>query len=147
MLPLEAILAIPTGRRSGSRHPQPYVQNFTIPGEHLSVISNTLLGDMGGRDQYGRRPSHGCSVFNRYDLTVVIRFSMTVPVTIKNEKRPGADPFCSNNLRPFSREAISHLSVPHKMISESPACLNCANGVRGSFAGPLVKSTYVKLSQ
>src|ERR1035438_4644182 len=38
------------------------------------------------------------------------------------------------------------LSVPHKMISESPACLNCPNGVRGSFAGPLVKSTYVKLT-
>ena len=38
------------------------------------------------------------------------------------------------------------LSVPHKMISESPACLNCSNGVRGSFAGPLVKSTYVKLT-
>jgi len=32
------------------------------------------------------------------------------------------------------------------MISESPACLNCSNGVRGSFAGPLVKSTYVKLT-
>jgi hypothetical protein len=31
---------------SGSHHPQPYLQNFTIPGEHLSVISNTLLGDM-----------------------------------------------------------------------------------------------------
>jgi len=38
------------------------------------------------------------------------------------------------------------LSVPHKVISESPACLNCGNGVRGSFAGPLVKSTYVKLT-
>src|SRR5664279_6472985 len=45
------------------------------------------------------------------------------------------------------REQTSHtLSVPHKMISESPACLNCPNGVRGSFAGPLVKSTYVKLT-
>ena len=32
------------------------------------------------------------------------------------------------------------------MISESPACLNCPNGIRGSFAGPLVKSTYVKLT-
>src|ERR1039458_9569450 len=32
------------------------------------------------------------------------------------------------------------LSVPHKMISESPACLDCPNGARGSFAGPLVKS-------
>jgi len=32
------------------------------------------------------------------------------------------------------------------MISESPACLNCPNGVRGSFAGPLVKSTYVNLT-
>src|ERR1035441_9716829 len=38
------------------------------------------------------------------------------------------------------------LSVPHKMISESPACLNCPNGVRGSLAGRLVKSTYVKLT-
>ena len=37
------------------------------------------------------------------------------------------------------------LSVPHKMISESPAC-HCPNGVRGSFAGPLVKSTYVNLT-
>jgi len=45
------------------------------------------------------------------------------------------------------REQTSHtLSVPHKMISESPACLNCPNGVRGSFAGPLVKSTYVNLT-
>ena len=32
------------------------------------------------------------------------------------------------------------------MISESLACLNCPNGVRGSFARPLVKSTYVKLT-
>src|SRR5664279_575695 len=51
----------------------------------------------------------------------------------------------------FSQIAVvnrpSHtLSVPHKMISESAACLNCPNGVRGSFAGPLVKSTYVKLT-
>jgi hypothetical protein len=55
MLPLKAILAIPTGRRSGSHHPQPYVQNFTIPGAHLSVISNTLLGDMGGISTGGGR--------------------------------------------------------------------------------------------
>jgi hypothetical protein len=37
------------------------------------------------------------------------------------------------------------LSVPHKMISESPARLSI-NGVRESFARPLVKSTYVKLT-
>ena len=44
------------------------------------------------------------------------------------------------------REQTSHtLSVPHKMISESPACLNCPDGVRGSFAGPLVKSTSANL--
>src|SRR5208337_45449 len=55
MLPLKAILAIPTERRSGSHHPQPYVQNFTIPGAHLSVIFNTLLGDMGGISTGGGR--------------------------------------------------------------------------------------------
>ena len=39
------------------------------------------------------------------------------------------------------------LSVPHKMISESPGCLKLStNRVRESFAGPLVKSTYVKLT-
>ncbi len=58
MLAREAVLSIPTGRRSGSHDPQPYVQNFTIPGEHLSVISNTLLGDMNGIS-VRTRPSQG----------------------------------------------------------------------------------------
>ena len=33
------------------------------------------------------------------------------------------------------------------MTSESPRFLDCPNGGSGSFAGPLVKSTYVKLTE
>src|SRR5271157_5840327 len=32
---------------------------------------------------------------------------MTVAVTTKHEKRIGADPFCPNNLRTFSREPVT----------------------------------------
>jgi hypothetical protein len=45
--------------------------------------------------------------------------SITVPATIKHEKWTEAVSFCSNNLRLFSREAISHVirTVPAKAHS------------------------------
>jgi len=43
-------------------------------------------------------------------------------------------------------QAISH-PVLRKMTSESPDCLDCPNGVWGSFAAPLLKSTYVRLTE
>ena len=48
---------------------------------------------------------------------------------------------------PFQGRPSHTRSVPHKLISESPPFSSLSiNGVRGSFAGPLVNATYVKLT-
>ena len=49
-------------------------------------------------------------------ITVENRFSMTVPVTIKDEKRTEVGPSCYNNLGLFSREAKSY-TIPDWTLS------------------------------